>query len=132
MINPWALLAIIAGCVGIFISGYLKGSSATEEKYQLAEREALIKYAETIKKSQETHDADQIVISTLTSRLNRVRVHVPTNCPTTSKDSSGNSGVFSDSVDAAFAKLQSGVNELAARCDQLNIDAIRLNSSISK
>lgn len=76
------------------------------------------------------HANDQETINALRNRLARgVQIHIPTcgdTMPGTAKtdaNQNGSGGPFPSRVDAAFERLRKGVDELAARCDQLNIDA---------
>jgi hypothetical protein len=82
------------------------------------------------------HGKDQLAINDLASRIGRMRIHIPAGCETDPKADTtctcadGTSGIFPGGVDAAFAELQAGVGRLIQRCDQLNIDAIRLNTEL--
>lgn len=80
------------------------------------------------------HDKNAIIVHNLSHELDRVRVNFPT-CPVSEAaeadpDRDGAARIFSDTLDALFARLQKGVGELSERCDKLNIDAIRLNAEI--
>lgn len=95
-----------------------------------ADKVEAIKQAQKIKEAAEQHDNDQATIDNFARELTkRVRIHVPV-CPTPpqgNQDRGG--GVLSEKVDVAFGRLQSGVDEIVMRCDQLNVDAIEANNS---
>ena len=95
-----------------------------------ADKAEAIKQANKIKEAAEQHDNDQATINALAHDLDkRLRVHIPV-CPTSSQgDQDGGSGIFSEKVDAAFGRLQSGVDSLVKRCDEINISAIEANHS---
>lgn len=82
------------------------------------------------------HGKDQLAINDLTDRIGRMRIHIPAGCKTDAQagaagaGADGTAGIFPGGVDAAFAELQAGVGRLVQRCDQLNVDAIRLNTEI--
>jgi len=99
------------------------------QQKQVAER------AEQTKLAEEQHAQDQLVINRLGNQLAGVRVKLPTvGCDSvsgagqTTSDSNGTSRILYQRVDAAFARLQTGVGQLIQRCDQINIDAIEANS----
>lgn len=110
----------------------LRNAAVIEQ--QTKNQAALLAYTETIKTAGEQHDKNQTIISGLHDELDRVHVHIPTCAvpkPTEARaDSGGGAGVLPNAVDESFARLQSGVDELAKRCDQLNIDTIRLNTEL--
>ena len=100
----------------------------TKIQGRAAERAAKITNAEV------QHAKDQLFINSLRAQSGRVRIHFPPGgctlpgTPRASADTGGGAGVLSERVDAAFADLQAGVDRLAARCDQLNIDARQQNA----
>ena len=90
----------------------------------------------TIQNAEVQHDADQKTIGTLNTNLNGLRLHFP-KCTSampassvTEAGTNGASGVLSIGVDQSFGDLQDTAARLIRRCDQLNIDAIRLNGQI--
>ena len=90
----------------------------------------------TIQNAEAQHDADQKTIGTLNTNLNGLRLHFP-KCASampassvTEAGTNGASGVLSIGVDQSFGDLQDTAARLIRRCDQLNIDAIRLNGQI--
>lgn len=94
-------------------------------------RLALLAYAKHIAEGSVQHDKDQIIINRLAANARRLRIHFPT-CPVpgdteTSADSDRGARALSNALDGAFADLQGAAGSLIERCDQLNIDAIRLN-----
>jgi hypothetical protein len=128
---------------GLLILGALSGWYVTSEHYQkqitgiqlgmaeavqteLLEEEAKRKLAE------EQHAKDQLTINTLRDQRGRVQIHIPvcSNTQPAGQDRDREARLFSERVDAAFAKLQAGVGQLVQRCDQLNIDARQFNASI--
>ena len=154
----WTLLplhyrigAVLLLLAGIFCGGYAMGYLGEHDKLvtyeaqvqqqatdQAAQVKAILdQHKIDLDKAGKQHESDQAVINDLAARLNGVRIHIPVTptCSNTGKadpGSNGASGVFSRGVDQAFARLQAGVDTLAKRCDQINIDTIKLNGSINK
>jgi hypothetical protein len=132
------ILALLGGIWYVYHLGYEAGGDQVrtqwyDERTRIAqEQEAALKaYADAYTKAEEKHDADQITINNLAATADRVRIHLPT-CPgngASAKNQDGSAGVFSDRVDQLFADFQTRVGGLVARCDQLNIDAIRANAA---
>ena len=130
------LLALIgAGFWYLHHDGYQAGKTEVQpaweaEKLQqaCAQKAALLAYAEKIQQAEDQHDQDQNTIDRLAADARRVRIHLPA-CPTTGPDQNGAAGAFSAGVDRRFAEFQERVGSLVTRCDQLNIDAIRVNKS---
>jgi len=100
-------------------------AKANEEKLSLA-----LAYAERIKKAQEERDENQNIIDRLVAESRRVRVHIPV-CGNNAgaKDQGGRERLLSDRVDESFARLQQRTTELFKRCDELNLDAIKVNDA---
>ena len=105
---------------------------------QQKDQAEILAYVETIKTSGEQHDIDQSIIDSLHDSIehnNGLRIHIPS-CLTSAGDtqtptgSSSISRILPDAVDAAFADFQIATGKLIESCDQLNIDAIRLNSEM--
>ncbi len=96
------------------------------------QKEALIAYANRISLAEVQHDQDQALINQLHDAAGRVRIQLPA-CPggaaAAGADPNGKSGVLPNRVDESFARLQERAGRLFARCDRLNIDAIRANAS---
>ena len=124
---------------------YEKQMAQQENKWQQAyiasaEMQAAALVAEINKRTnaEAQHAKDQLAINSLTQQLGGVRIHIPTGCGQAGKSSvtgqgaNGGGGVFPERVDAAFAELQAGVGRLIQRCDQINIDAIKLNSEVGQ
>jgi len=128
--NPYSILVGVLLFVASLTGAYFKGRHDESMQQVERQRDGLIAYAERIKKGEEQHDEDQAVINNLAADNKRLRVHIP-RCPTIG-DQGGESGLFSARVDEEFGKLQSRAGELFQRCDQLNIDAIRMNSVLFK
>lgn len=87
------------------------------------------------KQAEVNHDKAQITIAGLHDQLDKLQINgicgntLPeSGISSTSPD--GTSGLLSARVDEEFARLQKRTSELINRCDQLNIDAVRLNSSL--
>jgi hypothetical protein len=84
------------------------------------------------------HAINQQVVNDLTQRnaaLSRVRIHIPSSgagCSgsTSGQSADGRSRLLSEKIDAALAEVQSNDGADSARCDQLNIDTIRLNGEV--
>ena len=90
----------------------------------------------TIQNAEAQHDTDQKTIGALNTNLNGLRLHFP-KCTgsmpassVTEAGTNGASGVLSIGVDQSFGDLQDTAARLIRRCDQLNIDTIRLNGQI--
>jgi hypothetical protein len=96
-------------------------------------RTGLIAYANRITEGDTQHAKDQIAINNLRDAAGRVHVEFPSSlcgAAQASKGADGSPGVFPNRVDQEFTKFQGRISELAARCDQLNIDAIALNAKL--
>jgi hypothetical protein len=95
-----------------------------------AQKQALVAYANRITQAQEQHDHDQALIDQLHDDVKRVHIHLPTcsNAAATGQNPDGTAGLLPSRVDESFARLQERAGRLFARCDQLNIDAIRANA----
>ncbi len=143
-----AQVKLIAGVILLALAGfglwYLRHEGYEEGKTEVmaewkadqlkqaeAQKLALISYAEQINQAEVQHDQDQALIDKLHDDAGRVRIHLPAcrgNAAVTGPDQNGAAGVFSNRVDERFAEFQTRVGNLIARCDQLNIDAIRANA----
>lgn len=111
---------------------YLNDALATQQREQEIQYNIVVAYAERIRQGDDEHATNQVIINNLRNDLNkRVRIKLPTcNNPTTSnKDTDGGDRLFSERTDESFARFEQRLTELAARCDQLNIDAIRNNTT---
>jgi len=136
-----SVLAVFALFYGAYHYGRhvqaLEDSTARDKdvQAQLVANQAIeLAYTNKLQTAGVQHDTDQTTIDNLHSAAGRVRIHIPT-CSVsgdtqTIASTDGSAGVLPDRVDAAFANLQSGVDELTKRCDQLNIDAIRINAEV--
>lgn len=138
MIGAAALLLLIGfGLWQLHHSGYVAGRNAVQvewdaDRIRMAEADHAmrVKYEERMKHAQQQHDLDQGRIDRLHAAAGRVRIHLPT-CHAragTAGSEDGNAGVLSEKVDRRFAEFQASVGRIIARCDQLNIDAIRANA----
>lgn len=84
------------------------------------------------------HATNQLTVNNLTQRvaaLSRVRIHIPssgTGCSsgTAGQSADGRSRLLSEKIDAALAEVQRDDGADSARCDQLNIDTIRLDGEV--
>lgn len=139
---------LIAGVILLALAGfglwYLRHEGYEEGKTEVtaewkadqlmlaeAQKLALISYAEKINQAEVQHDQDQALIDRLHNDAGRVRIHLPAcpaNAAVTGPGQNGTAGVLSNRVDQRFAEFQARVGSLIARCDQLNIDAIRANA----
>lgn len=120
----------------LYHSGYNAGRNEVQVKWDAdkikrdeAQKEALLAYANRINQAEVQHDKDQAVIDKLHDDASGVRIHLPT-CPDPSKDQNGKTGVLSGRVDQVFADFTARTGRLIQECDQLNVDAIRLNSNL--
>lgn len=107
--------------------------AANEELARLKKNEE--KRIEIINQSQVQHDKDQAIINLLADKLKRLQIRgICGNSmqPGTGTTTSQNSGAwtFSETVDTNFTRLQQRTSELFRKCDQINIDSIRLNNQI--
>jgi len=128
--NPYIILAVVVGLVASHTGAYFKGRHDESMQQVEQQRDGLLAYAERIKQGEVQHDADQATINRLTTDLGRVRVHIPTCSAGAGQD--GGAGVFSEATDRAFESLRVGDDQDFQRCDQLNIDAIRLNKNLEQ
>lgn len=134
--NPilMARLLGLAVIIGVLYGAYFfidrNGYQRCQQEHAKADKAEAIKQAQKIKEAAERHDEDQLTINNLARDLDkRMRVHIPV-CPTSPQgNQNGGSGAFPEKVDRAFGQLQSGVDEIVRRCDQLNVDAIEANNS---
>jgi hypothetical protein len=134
-----ALLLAGAGLWYLYHSGYEAGKDEVQiawDKDKLARDQAqqlaLADYANKLKLAETQHDQDQAVIDKLHDDAGRVRIHLPA-CPGNAQaraDPHGATGPLPDRVDQLFADFQERVGGLIARCDQLNIDARRMNKEL--
>ncbi len=148
--TPLAQLRLAAG-IGLAIlaafglwylhhDGYAEGKLEIQAKWDAdkisrdeAQKDALVAYANRINQGEAQHDQDQVLINQLRDDAGRVRVHLSacgSNPAAAGADSNGAAGVLPDRVDQRFAEFQERVGSLIARCDQLNIDAIRANAAM--
>ncbi len=134
-----AILLALAGAGLWYLhhDGYEAGRTEVEAAWESdklkqarAQQAALIAYAEKIRQAEDQHDQDQNTIDSLAADARRLRIHLPA-CPGAQggPDQNGAAGAFSAGVDQRFREFQERVGSLVARCDQLNIDAIRVNKS---
>lgn len=105
---------------------------ASAANAELAARQELAdKRLELINQSQVKHDKDQALINLLADNLRRVQVKgiCAGSVPPDSAAANQNAGAwtFSEGVDSNFARLQFRASEQFRQCDQINIDAIRVN-----
>lgn len=111
---------------------YQKRIAEIQLETAVAVQAELFAAAAKTKKSEEQHAQYQLVINSLTAKLNqRVRIHIPVcaSRPQDSEDQHREARALSERVDAAFGRLQTGATQLFSRCDQLNIDAIKSNEA---
>ncbi len=136
-----SVLAVFALFYGAYHYGRhvqsLEDSTTLDKAVQaqlVANQAALLDYTNKLQTAGVQHDTDQTTIDNLHSAAGRLRIHIPT-CPvpgntTADVSSDGSAGLLPNTVDESFARLQDGVSELTKRCDQLNIDAIRINAEV--
>lgn len=142
LVSVAAVLAVLYGAYhyGRHVQG-LEDDTARQEAVitqQQKDQADILAYAESLKTAGEQHDVNQSIIDSLHDHIehdNGLRIHIPDCAASTSVAKAtvgGNaaSGVLPDTVDAAFADLQSAGGRLIKSCDQENIDAIRLNSEV--
>jgi hypothetical protein len=142
---------LVAAIVALIFFGYVKGEAHKQLEIDAADTarakavaarvaadaELIKSNAVKIHEGDMQHEKDMVVISDLSKRIDRVRVHIPTtgDCAMSSVAEAGTgssdaAGVFSNRVDAAFEQLQEGISRLTKTCDTLNADATRLNASL--
>ncbi len=103
------------------------GYKRCQLEHSQANQAEYVRQAKKIQEAAKQHENDTATIDNLARELNK-RMRVKITCPTPPQgDQDGGSRAFSEKVDGAFGRLQSGVDELVLRCDQLNVDAIEAN-----
>jgi hypothetical protein len=144
-----AWLASVAAVLAVLYGAYHYGRHVQGMEDDTARQKAVITqqqkdqvdilaYAESLKTAGEQHDVNQSIIDSLHDHIehdNGLRIHIPgcsasAGVAKTAVGGNAASGVLPDTVDAAFADLQGAAGQLIKRCDQLNVDAIRLNSEV--
>jgi hypothetical protein len=87
-------------------------------------------YNARLNKAEGERDANQNIIDQLNAHARSVRIHIPI-CPSVAgaEDKNGTAGVLSQRVDESFARLQERTGQLFKRCDELNLDAIKVNAA---
>ncbi len=135
------VLAILTGLSLWYLhyDGYEAGKDEVQVQWDadkiqrdVQQKEALIAYANRISLAEVQHDQDQALINQLHDAAGRVRIQLPAypgGAAAAGADPNGKSGVLPNRVDESFARLQERAGRLFARCDRLNIDAIRANAS---
>jgi hypothetical protein len=121
--NPYFLIiTLIALIVGSFAIGrnYERGIQTRE---RLAEATV---HATKLQEATENAHKNRNLVSDLRLRLDRLRVSLPE--ATCSENSNGASRQLYAAQNRAFRDLQEGDNADFARCDQLNTDAIEVNT----
>ncbi len=117
----------IAGMVGAVIYADHRGYQRCQLEMAAMTARIMEEYNKKITEAEEQRDANQVIIDNLRIESSRVRIHLPA-CPSSvPQNQNGNSGVLSQRVDQSFANLQERATELFKRCDELNLDAIKLN-----
>jgi len=121
-----------------YYQGVIAKEHVSQQKLVIEQQEetqrGLLAYANRITKAGADHDKNTRTIRNLSRELDGLRINFPT-CPVSDitqagSNTSGATGVLSDAVDAAFADLQKEAGRLVERCDTLNVDVIRANSSL--
>ena len=146
--NPYILAGLVA--VASYATWYTtsdhyqKKLAEQENKWQaayIASANASLDQAAAVTQirhdSEVEHGKDQGTINNLAGELNRqLQIHIPTrSCKTdshgtASPSTDGGGRLLSAGVDAEFAKFSRRAGEIISRCDQLNIDTIRLNKEL--
>ena len=130
-----ALLAL--GLWRLYHAGYEAGRAGVQAQWDAdtirrdaAQRDALLAYAGRLNQAEARHDQDQALIDHLADDARRLRIHLPA-CGQAGAGpgADGSAGLFPGRVDESFARLQARAGRLFARCDQLNIDAMRANAA---
>jgi hypothetical protein len=126
----WVKLAGVAVILAALWLGYehVKQIGYNQAKAEMQEEnlKLALAYADRIVKAEGERDANQTIIDRLASQ--RVQVHFPV-CPATgTANQDGTAGVLFERMDESFAKFQDGVGALLKRCDELNLDAIKVNA----
>jgi len=139
-VNPYAACATLILLVATHYFAYTAGQDnvhAKSDKAVIIEMENTQKemtaYISKLQKAEDERDKQNDIIHHLTGDLARVRIKgiCGSTVPGLSKagtDQDGRAGLLSEKADRAFEELQRGDNADFARCDQLNIDAIRANA----
>ena len=127
--------AVVAFTVWLMRDHYEGVIAKKDAALQAANATYLKQKNEIILKAGEQHDKDQLIINSLRDRIKRLRnVHIPViKCgPNDSADQDGRARLLSEKIDRALGEVREGDGVDSARCDQLNIDAIRSNKINSK
>lgn len=129
----WIRLAGVSAVVAAlwFGYGYVKhiGYNQAKTEMQAENLKLALAYAQRIVKAEGERDANQTIVDRIHAESRRVQVHFPV-CPTTPDTRNQNraAGLFSDGMDKSFARLQERTTELFKRCEELNLDAIKVNA----
>ena len=125
------LIGLIVLCVTLW-AGYkyadYQGYQRCLKETQAANLDLAIAYANRIVKAEGERDANQTIIDDLVAKSRRVQIHIPICQTAGGENSNGTAGILSQRVDTAFGKFQDGATELLKRCDELNADAIKVNT----
>jgi len=127
LVNPWVILAAVVIYLASIGGAFYKGIQYQEAAQVESQRDALISYANRVKEVLANDDKNTVTINTLTAKLARMRVHIPTSSCTASTDTDEASRLLSIRVDESFGTLQLRAGELFLEADELNKSAIRSN-----
>ena len=129
------LIGLIVLCVTLW-AGYkyadYQGYQRCLKETQAANLDLAIAYANRIVKAEGERDANQAIIDDLVAKSRRVQIHIPICQTAGGENSNGTAGILSQRVDKSFADLQERATVLFERCEALNADAIKMNSSLGE
>jgi hypothetical protein len=110
------------------------GMSTAVQTQLLADQQALVDEVVKRKTAEENHAKDQLIVNSLRNNIERLQLNKICSSAlqesrAASEDPDRATGLLSAAAEAAFTELQRGIDEDLARCDQLNIDARKINAS---
>ena len=135
----FTILAILATYFATFKYGrhveFLKQENIRKEaviKQQEENQKITLAYAQKLTEGMVQYEKDQVVIAAARDRIRRLQVSFPT-CPVPSTTGSPSNPdeagrVLSDRMGVLFAELQTRTSGLIEQCDQINAQAIMVNS----
>jgi len=130
----WIKLAGVAVVLAALWFGYehIKqiGYDQAKAEMQAENLKLALAYADRIVKAEGERDANQTIIDRLASQ--RVQVHFPVCTTPGTPNQDGTAGILSDRMEQSFVTFQNRVGELLKRCDELNLDAIRVNAVVKQ
>lgn len=128
----YAKLGIILALFAALFSAYkyidYRGYQRAKMEMQQEELELAIAYANRLVEAERERNENKILVDRLSAESRRLRIHLPV-CPEgqSADNQNGRAGLFSQRVDESFARLQARGTSLFERCEEINLDAIKIN-----